>query len=69
MLRNKIDYFKAFYKFASDRFCIEVIYFCLFIKNVFIQNKKLNFTPKYTRYRENAKKQNCLFQKYPQFRC
>ena len=61
--------FKTIYKFAFDCFFIGLITFLLFIRNLSIKMKNSICPPKYTRYRKNAKKQNCLFQKHLQYWC
>ena len=50
MIGKKIVRLKNIYKLACKYFFIRVIYFHLFIKNVFIRIKNLILPPKYTRY-------------------
>ena len=69
ILGNKIIHLKEFYDFVVDYFCIGVISFFSFIKNVFIKIKNSIFPPKYIRYRKYFQKQSCLFQKYLQLWC
>ena len=61
-IQYKFVSFENIYKFSVDCFFIGVIYFLLFIKNVFINIKNSIFPPKYARYENVVKKQNYLSQ-------
>ena len=63
MLEKTIVHLKKIYKLAPDYFFTSLIFFHLFIENVFIKIKNSIFPPKYTRYGKNVRIQNCLFQK------
>ena len=55
MLMNRFVRFEKIYKLAPDSIFMKVICFHLFIKNIFIKNKKLIFPTKYTKYRNRKK--------------
>ena len=59
---KKILRFKKIYKFATDYFFIRVMFFNLFIWNLFMKIRNSIPPPKYTRYRKNVMKKICLFQ-------
>ena len=59
MFEKKIVSFRKICDSAPDYFFIRVIFFHLFIKNVFKKMRISIFPPKYTRYGKNVRKQNC----------
>ena len=68
-LRYKFVCLKKIYKFIIEYFFIRVILYLKFAKNFFIKIRNLILPPKNTRYRQNFKRQNCLFQKDLQLWC